>query len=493
MDSSDEADLRARGFKFDPPDHAMQRSAGFGRHWPQARGVFRGHGVVDFTVMVNHLDHLRIRSARSDGDVLKAFELLQCADRGLEKGLVEMGVGGYARHQRLGYLLSDPATLGTGMTISGVLLLPRLAAMKDFQGLCKRLGVTTKWHMKPGSRDKTEWEIGCPSRLGIDEGSQVRTWLRGCKCLIDLEVRAEAGETLDLKSQPSDIPAEELYLSETVKSTDQRTNAPQFETPSISVTTAVNDYEHLVDGADDPAYGKSKSLKSLLVQVGDAEDEDEQEDLLDEEEDEWPGFPGVDCPEELPDLSAHHSLMAEVLRKDPSIYDRLRLQVTSLDVTLARCIKTGMDVPGHAFLRNLGIVAGDAECYDVFQELFDEVIKLKHPDLDPARVRQLSDMDPRKVCNTVMDPQGTHVLGVRARIVRNLEGLRFNPSATHEDRAKVEEILAEALNSLTGEWAGKYYPLRDSQSYEAQPEGMSEAEEAELLSKGIVFEEPDSD
>merc|ERR1719247_1687130 len=35
------------------------------------------------------------------------------------------------------------------------------------------------------------------------------------------------------------------------------------------------------------------------------------------------GFPWKMCPETLPDLSKHNNIMAEVLRKNPKIYDNL--------------------------------------------------------------------------------------------------------------------------------------------------------------------------
>merc|ERR1740121_336417 len=70
--------------------------------------------------------------------------------------------------------------------------------------------------------------------------------------------------------------------------------------------------------------------------------------------------------------------MAHVLRRDPSIYEVLRVRSTGLGVTLARCVKAGVDVVGHPLLRTVGLTAGDAECYDVFWELFGPVIDIRH-------------------------------------------------------------------------------------------------------------------
>ena len=85
------------------------------------------------------------------------------------------------------------------------------------------------------------------------------------------------------------------------------------------------------------------------------------------------GFPWKYCPETLPDLSQHNNIMAEVLREKPELYAKYKDAKTSLGVTLAKCIKTGVDNPGHPFIMTVGCVAGDEESYVVFKEFFDQV------------------------------------------------------------------------------------------------------------------------
>merc|ERR1719221_2300003 len=104
--------------------------------------------------------------------------------------------------------------------------------------------------------------------------------------------------------------------------------------------------------------------------------------------------------EELPDLTQHHSLMAEVLRKNPAIFARLRSASTPLNVMLSRCIRTGIDNPGAPQCGSDGVVAGDADCYGVFRELFDPVLAGRHPYVDVAGVRHASDLDRAKVRDT---------------------------------------------------------------------------------------------
>jgi len=81
-------------------------------------------------------------------------------------------------------------------------------------------------------------------------------------------------------------------------------------------------------------------------------------------------------PDEMPDLSKHSSFMAEVLTKE--MYDKLKGLTTASGVTLAQCMKTGVDNPGHPHIKTVGLVACDEESYTTFKDLFDPVISARH-------------------------------------------------------------------------------------------------------------------
>lgn len=49
----------------------------------------------------------------------------------------------------------------------------------------------------------------------------------------------------------------------------------------------------------------------------------------------------------------------------PAIYSKLRDRVTPNNWTLDQCIQTGVDNPGHPFIKTVGCVAGDEESYEV--------------------------------------------------------------------------------------------------------------------------------
>ena len=72
------------------------------------------------------------------------------------------------------------------------------------------------------------------------------------------------------------------------------------------------------------------------------------------------GFPADRCPEQMPDLSRHFSITADVLKEEPALYDAMRSRQTPMGVTFAKCIKTGMDNRGHPMIKTLGQGPGRA-------------------------------------------------------------------------------------------------------------------------------------
>lgn len=79
------------------------------------------------------------------------------------------------------------------------------------------------------------------------------------------------------------------------------------------------------------------------------------------------------------------------------LYAKLRDRKTPRGFTLDQAIQTGVDNPGHPFIKTVGMVAGDEESYEVFADIFDPVIDERHggypknaihpTDLDSSKVR----------------------------------------------------------------------------------------------------------
>lgn len=204
-----------------------------------------------------------------------------------------------------------------------------------------------------------------------------------------------------------------------------------------------------------------------------------------------PGFPTDRCPVQLPDLQGFHSVAALVLRENPDIYRRLRKKSTGLGFSFAACIKPGMDDRGHPSAQPAGLIAGDAQCFEVFRELFDPVIRRLHDDFLPT-VPQPLDAAPSKLSNTKLDALGLYVLSSCIVVRRNLAGFRMAPCCDNDERREVERLLARALLAQEGPAGGAYHPLASSQSYAPIPGGISRAEQTRLCAEGLIFDAPSS-
>eukprot|EP00462_Mataza_sp_D1_P000297 CAMPEP_0175090836 /NCGR_PEP_ID=MMETSP0086_2-20121207/1574_1 /TAXON_ID=136419 /ORGANISM="Unknown Unknown, Strain D1" /LENGTH=934 /DNA_ID=CAMNT_0016363523 /DNA_START=59 /DNA_END=2863 /DNA_ORIENTATION=+ len=187
-------------------------------------------------------------------------------------------------------------------------------------------------------------------------------------------------------------------------------------------------------------------------------------------------------------VDKHTSCMANHLTEE--LYNKLKDRVTPNGVTLDKCIKTGIENPGHPAIKTVGMTAGDVESYEVFKELFDPVIDERHGGYG-AEAKHPSDMDVSKIKDpSVIDSE--YVISTRVRSGRSVQGIPLPPSCNKEERRKLEEIVTKALTKLEGELAGDYFPLAGSQSYSAKPGGMTSEEEEKLRADHFLFQEPDS-
>ncbi|NWH39412.1 KCRU kinase, partial [Chloropsis hardwickii] len=179
---------------------------------------------------------------------------------------------------------------------------------------------------------------------------------------------------------------------------------------------------------------------------------------------------------EYPDLRRHNNCMASNLT--PAIYARLCDKATPNGWTLDQCIQTGVDNPGHPFIKTVGIVAGDEETYEVFADLFDPVIQERHNGYNPRTMKHVTDLDATKIKFGQFDER--YVLSSRVRTGRSIRGLSLPPACTRAERREVEKVAVDALNGLTGDLAGRYYRLSE----------MTESEQQQLIDDHFLFDKP---
>lgn len=183
-------------------------------------------------------------------------------------------------------------------------------------------------------------------------------------------------------------------------------------------------------------------------------------------------FPAKD---DFPDLSQHNNYMAKALT--PEIYEKLRGKVTKNGFTLDDVIQTGVDNPGHPFIMTVGCVAGDEESYEVFAELLDPVIEMRHGGYKKTDQHK-TDLDFTKIKGGKLDEN--YVLSSRVRTGRSIRGFSLPPHCTRAERRGVEKAVVDALNNLDGDLKGKYYPLNK----------MTEAEQEQLIEDHFLFDKP---
>lgn len=178
--------------------------------------------------------------------------------------------------------------------------------------------------------------------------------------------------------------------------------------------------------------------------------------------------------------------MTDYLKKNPQTYDNLKDKKTSMGITLAHCIKTGMDNPGHPHIKTVGIVAGDEESYTTFKELFDPIISDRHGGYG-ADGKQPTNLDINQLSTTDVDPYNKYVLTSRVRTGRSIRGFRLPPQIGFEERRQLESQAVKGLMSMDGDFKGDYFPLNGSRSYAPKPNGMSVEKEEELRTCGNLF------
>jgi len=206
-------------------------------------------------------------------------------------------------------------------------------------------------------------------------------------------------------------------------------------------------------------------------------------------EEDYPGFPAQVCPNELPDLSKHCSLCADVLKDNPEMYQELKDRQTATGVSLARCIKTGIDNRGHPCLKSIGAVAGDAECYQVFSPLFEKLIEGRHGKVPAAHMKCPGR---RTLTAESAEPLEGYVISCKVAASRNLDGTPFPPAASRDQRQEVEHMISGAALQMEGALKGTYFPLVGSSSYPSKPDGMTLEEEKMLTDDHLLFQHPDA-
>merc|ERR1712159_268178 len=200
MSVKEEEALRKMGNLFQEPDSTLLLASGMGRHWPDGRGVFCNDARTLF-VWVGEEDHLRIvsmqgsRAAPShEGKQIKevtARFMRACHE--VEEVLKAEG-SGFMHNENLGWVLTCPSNLGTGLRAGTMVKLEKLSSRPDFKKLLGKMNLQARG---TGGVDSASsggtWDISNADRIGHGEVDLVNVLIEGAAQLVKWETALDAG------------------------------------------------------------------------------------------------------------------------------------------------------------------------------------------------------------------------------------------------------------------------------------------------------------
>ncbi|KAK4821296.1 hypothetical protein QYF61_018045 [Mycteria americana] len=189
-------------FLFDKPVSPLLTAAGMARDWPDARGIWHNNEKT-FLIWINEEDHTRVISMEKGGNMKRVFERFCRGLKEVERLIQERGWE-FMWNERLGYILTCPSNLGTGLRAGVHIKLPLLSKDSRFPKILENLRLQKRG---TGGVDTAAtgsvFDISNLDRLGKSEVELVQLVIDGVNYLIDCERRLEKGQDIRI---PSPVP-----------------------------------------------------------------------------------------------------------------------------------------------------------------------------------------------------------------------------------------------------------------------------------------------
>ncbi|XP_072298046.1 creatine kinase, testis isozyme-like [Eucyclogobius newberryi] len=183
-------------FLFDKPASPLLLASGMARDWPDARGIWHNDNKT-FLVWVNEKDHLRVISMRKGGNMREVFNHF-CIGLTEIESQFKQRCHDFMWNEHLGYVLTCPSNLGTGLRASVHVKLPNMSKQRRFEEVLKRLRLQKR---RTGGVDTAAvdgvLDISNGDRLGFSEVELVQIVVDGIKLLIQMEKCLEKGQAID--------------------------------------------------------------------------------------------------------------------------------------------------------------------------------------------------------------------------------------------------------------------------------------------------------
>ena len=118
-------------FLFDKPVSPLLTCAGMARDWPDARGIWHNN-AKNFLLWVNEEDHIRVISMERGGNMKAVFRRFCDGLTRFESKMKEAGHV-FMWNDHLGFILTCPSNLGTGIRAGVHVKLPCLSKERRFE------------------------------------------------------------------------------------------------------------------------------------------------------------------------------------------------------------------------------------------------------------------------------------------------------------------------------------------------------------------------
>ncbi|NXS94341.1 KCRB kinase, partial [Jacana jacana] len=196
MTDAEQQQLIDDHFLFDKPVSPLLLASGMARDWPDARGIWHNDNKT-FLVWINEEDHLRVISMQKGGNMKEVFTRF-CTGLTQIENLFKSKNYEFMWNPHLGYILTCPSNLGTGLRAGVHIKLPNLGKHEKFGEVLKRLRLQKRG---TGGVDTAAvggvFDVSNADRLGFSEVELVQMVVDGVKLLTEMEKRLEKGQSID--------------------------------------------------------------------------------------------------------------------------------------------------------------------------------------------------------------------------------------------------------------------------------------------------------
>ncbi|NXI02513.1 KCRB kinase, partial [Pachycephala philippinensis] len=196
MTDAEQQQLIDDHFLFDKPVSPLLLASGMARDWPDARGIWHNDNKT-FLVWINEEDHLRVISMQKGGNMKEVFTRF-CTGLTKIESLFKAKNYEFMWNPHLGYILTCPSNLGTGLRAGVHIKIPHLGKHEKFGEVLKRLRLQKRG---TGGVDTAAvggvFDVSNADRLGFSEVELVQMVVDGVKLLIEMEKRLEKGQSID--------------------------------------------------------------------------------------------------------------------------------------------------------------------------------------------------------------------------------------------------------------------------------------------------------